>query len=176
MTAAIITASASIVVAVLAFLLSQRSQIRQERRQARLTRVNSQLRDLYGPLNTLIAANEKIWESLRATTLPARDERSPDLATSDWLRWRDQVLMPTNRRIRDLIVEHADLIIETDTPKPLLNFCAHTLSLEVTIAQEAEGEKRRALIEHPGEDLTVYVRDSFTHLKKQQQDLLGSTA
>ncbi|MFF4576197.1 hypothetical protein [Streptomyces sp. NPDC001410] len=176
MTAAIITASASIVVAVLAFLLSQYSQIRQERRQARLARINSQLRDLYGPLNTLVDANEQIWEALRATILPGRDERNPEAGTSEWLRWRDQALMPTNRRIRDLVVEHADLIIETETPKPLVDFCAHVLSLEVAIMEEAEGVNRRALIAHPGDDFTSYVHDSYIRLKNQQQHLLGSVA
>ncbi|WP_197710495.1 hypothetical protein [Streptomyces malaysiensis] len=172
MTAAIITASASIVVAVLAFLLSQHSRIRQERRQARLARVNGQLRDLYGPLNTLVDTNGQIWEALRATTFPARDERNPESGTSEWLRWRDQVLMPTNRRIRYLIIEHADLIIETETPKPLLDFCAHVLSVEVAITEEAEGVNRRALIAHPGDDFISYVHDSF--IRHQQQRLLGS--
>ncbi|WAP57830.1 hypothetical protein [Streptomyces sp. S465] len=173
MTAAIITASASIVVAVLAFLLSQRAQIRQERRQARLARINSQLRDLYGPLNTLVDTNEQIWEALRATILPARDERSPEASTSEWRKWRDQALMPTNRRMRELIIEHADLIIESEVPQPLRDFCAHISSLEVAIFEEAEGVRRRTLIEHPGSDFTSYVHTSFVRLKEEQQRLLG---
>ena len=43
MSAAVITASASILVAVLAFVFNQQAQLEQERRQARLARVNLQL-------------------------------------------------------------------------------------------------------------------------------------
>ncbi|MFD8288019.1 hypothetical protein ACFV2B_07265 [Streptomyces lavendulae] len=175
MIAAIIAASTSIIVAVLAFLLSQGAQLRQERRQARLARINSQLRDLYGPLNALVDTNEQVWEALRATILPERGARRPEAATSEWLRWRDQALMPTNRRMRTLITDHADLIIESSVPQPLRDFCAHVLSLEVAVSEEVDGVKRRALIEHPGGDFTNYVRSSFTQLKDQQQKLLRST-
>ncbi|WP_199822197.1 hypothetical protein [Streptomyces sp. NRRL S-37] len=176
MTAAIITASASIVVAVLAFLLSQRAQLLQERRQARLTRINAQLRELYGPLNTLVDMNEQIWEGLRATILPPREEREVGVGASEWARWRDSALMPTNRRMCDLIIEHADLIIESDVPRPLREFCSHVLSLEVVITEEAEGVSRRPLVAHPGDDFVGYVRNSFVQLKNQQQKLLGSTS
>lgn len=160
----------------LAFLLSQRAQIRQERRQARLTRVNAQLRELYGPLNTLVDTNEQVWGALRATVIPAKEEREAGAGTSEWLRWRDQVLMPTNRRMRDLIIEHADLIIEADVPQPLRDFCAHVLSLEVAITEEVEGVSRPTLISHPGSNFTNYVRHSFAHLKRQQRQLLGSSS
>ena len=35
------------------------------------------------------------------------------------------MLQPANHRMRDLIFTHADLIVETDIPKPLRDFCAH---------------------------------------------------
>jgi hypothetical protein len=73
--AAIITASASILVAVLVFILNLRAQVHQERRQARLARVSSQLRELYGPLNALVDVNERIWEALRESHLPRTDGR-----------------------------------------------------------------------------------------------------
>ncbi|WP_393097833.1 hypothetical protein [Streptomyces sp. LN325] len=175
MTAAIISASASIVVAVLAFLLGQRAQIRQERREARLARVNSQLRELYGPMNTLVQTNEQIWEALRATFLPPRDQREASAGSNEWTLWRNQALMPTNRKLRDLIIDHADLINESEFPQPLRDFCAHVLSLEVEISSEPEGLARRALIPHPGDEFVHYVRTSFDQLKARQQELLGST-
>jgi hypothetical protein len=58
MTAAVIAASASVLVAVLAYILNQRGQVRQELRQARLARVSSQVRELYGPLNAMVDVNE----------------------------------------------------------------------------------------------------------------------
>src|SRR5580704_16150176 len=156
--AAIITASASILVAVLVFILNQRAQVRQERRQAHLARISSQLRELYGPLNALVDVNERIWGALRESHLPTQAERRPETGTDDWRRWRDYALMPANRRMRDLIIEHADLLVETDVPQPLRDFCAHVTSLEIVLASETEGLKERALIGHPGMAYITYVR------------------
>lgn len=170
--AAIITAGATILVAVLVFILNQRAQVRLERRQASLARVSSQLRELYGPLNALVDVNERIWEALRESRLPPRVERRPDIGTEDWLRWRNHALLPVNRTMRDLIIEHADLLVETDVPQPLRDFCAHVTSLEIVLAAEADGIKERALIGHPGAAYVTYVRDTFTYLKSEQHHLL----
>ncbi|MFD8130079.1 hypothetical protein [Streptomyces mirabilis] len=176
MSAAVITASASILVAVLAFVLGQRAQVLQERRQARLARVNSQLRELYGPLRTLVDVNEMVWESLRGSHLPPKEERRPEAGTDDWRRWRDTVLMPTNFRMRDLIVEHADLLIETETPEPLRDFCAHVASMEVLLSDETESSTRNPLIRHPGAAYVDYVRTAFTQLKNEQQQILRAVS
>jgi hypothetical protein len=173
--AAVLAASASILVAVLVFILNQRAQVQQERRQARLSRVGSQLRELYGPLNALVDVNERIWEALRATRLPSQAERRPEASTADWRRWRDHALLAANRRMRDLIVEHADLLVEVDFPKPLEDFCAHVTSVEIVLAAEAEGLKEDALIKHPGADYIAYVRDAYASLKTEQQRLLQTT-
>ncbi|MFE7035442.1 hypothetical protein ACFU9Y_34555 [Streptomyces sp. NPDC057621] len=172
MTAAVIAASASILVAVLAFVFNQYAQVHHERRQAKLARVNSQLRELYGPLNSLVDVNERIWETLRESSLPTQAERSPEAATPDWTRWRDHALMPANRRMFDLIIEHADLILESDFPAPLREFCAHVVSMDVVFAAEADGHVRRALIGHPGAAYVDYVRESFLRLKREQRHIL----
>ena len=172
--AAVITASASVLVAVLVFVLNQRAQIRQERRQARLARVNSQLRELYGPLNALVEVNERVWEALRDSGLPGKAVRSPSGADSDWRRWRNQALRPVNLQMRDLIVEHADLLIEPDLPQALRDFCAHVASLEIVSAAETDGVHERALIGHPGAPFVTYVREAFLRLKQEQQRLLAA--
>ncbi|MFJ4651173.1 hypothetical protein ACIP5Y_07850 [Nocardia sp. NPDC088792] len=170
MSAAVITASASILVAVLAYLLNQRGQVRQEHRRARLDRINAQLRELYGPLHAWLDVNEQIWEALRASHLPPKEERRPDADSASWRGWRDHALMPANRRMRDLIVQHADLILESATPAPLLTFCAHVSALEVAI--ETASPHDHALIGHPGNAYVSYVRDSFAALKTEQCRLL----
>jgi hypothetical protein len=174
--AAVITASASIVVAVLVFILNQRAQVQQEHRQARLARVSSQLRELYGPLNMLVDVNERIWEALRESRLPTRAERRPEAGTEDWRRWRDHALMPANHKMRDLIIEHADLLLETDVPQPLRDFCAHVTSMEIVVAAQAKGVKEAALIHHPGAAYISYVRDTYEYLKNEQQHLLPKSA
>jgi hypothetical protein len=163
--AAVITASASILVAVLVFILNQHAQFRQERRRAQLARVSSQLRELYGPLNALVDVNEQIWEALHQSRLPTRAERLPDAGTEDWRRWRDHALMPANRRMRDLIIEHADLLVGS-TPT-LRDFCAHVTSLEIVLVAEAEGMNEASLIQHPGAAYASYVRSTYEHLKDE---------
>jgi hypothetical protein len=176
MSAAVITASASVLVAVLAFLLNQVAQVRQERRQARLSRVNSQLRDLYGPLHALVDVNERLWESLRESKLPGQADRRPGGGTEEWHRWRDHALMPTNRKIRDLIFANADLLIEEEFPQPLQDFCAHVAALEVQLAAEAGTARERPLVRHPGDVFVKYVRDTFQVLKAEQRKLLWRSA
>jgi hypothetical protein len=173
MAAAVITASASVFVAMFAFIFNQRAQIQQERRQIRLARVNSQLRELYGPLNMLVDVNERLWERLRSSGLPVQEERNPAAATEDWLRWRDGALMPTNRKMRDIIILHADLLLEVDIPVPLRDFCAHVDSMEIVLAAEHSNIWEATLIPHPGSSYVTYVRASFSLLKKEQQRLLN---
>jgi hypothetical protein len=170
--AAVITASASILVAVLLFVLNQSAQLRQERRQARLARVNSQLRELYGPLNAIVDINERVWEALRESRLPAKAERRPGSGTPEWRRWRDLALMPANQRMRDLIIERADLLVEAEIPQPLRDFCAHVASLEVVMAAQKEGLAEQTLIAHPAGTYVTYVRDTFMALKGEQHRLL----
>jgi hypothetical protein len=177
---AIITAGTTVVVALLAFLFNQYSQLRLERRQGRLARVNNQLRDLYGPLSVLVHTNEWIWRALRANGLPPAAERTAKTLSRDWAAWHDNILMPTNIRIRDLIVEHADLILEVDFPGPLRDFCAHVGSCEAIFAESAAGggasggARTPVHIGHPGSEFVNYVHRSVLRLKGEQQRLLAS--
>ncbi len=171
MVATLITAVTTVAVAGLAYLLNQRGQLAQERRQARLLRVSRQIRELYGPLHVLVDINERIWEKLRESQLPAAPHRRPDLATDNWLRWRDHALMPVNRAMRDLIIEHADLVQDYDVPEPLLTFCSHVASVEVQLAAESDGLHVRSLVPHPGAAYVRYVRDTFGQLTTEQRKL-----
>ncbi|WP_405137809.1 hypothetical protein [Nocardia sp. NBC_01388] len=172
MLTAVIAAGASIFVATLTFVLTQRGAILQERRQARLLHVSSQLTELYAPLRALVDANEQVWESLRAARLPARAQRRFDTPDPEWRRWRDHVLMPANRAMRDLILDHADLLPESDLPEPLRQFCAHVASFEVVLAAEADGITIPPLVRHPGDPYVRHVRDTFELLMAERQRLL----
>ena len=180
MTAAVITASASITVAVLVFILNQRAQLRVERRRLRLERVGSQLRDLYGPLHALIDVNERVWQALHEAKLPNKelrrsDSRLPPGRRAEWKHWIEHALLPANRKMRDLILGHADLVVEVGMPEPLRVFCAHVAAYEVLMSIEDPDDNptSRALIEHPGEPYVQYVRRSFADLKQEQARLLG---
>jgi hypothetical protein len=177
-TAAAITASATLVVALIAFTLNQWSSRRTERRRARLDHINAQIRLLYGPLNALVDSNEAVWMSLREKTIPSSSNRNDQELNAEqrqtWRLWLDSVLMPTNRKMRDLIVGNAELFIEPSMPEPFRAFCAHVAAYEVLLAgsDNVKGLGSLALIKHPGERYVMYVRQSFVNLKSEQQHLL----
>jgi hypothetical protein len=179
MTAAVISASASIIVAVLVFVLTQWGQLRLERRRARLARLDAQLRELYGPLNTLTESNEFVWRELRQTWLPDSAQRRSGMPlTSEeearWTAWIKQALMPANRRMRDIILNNAHLVIESEMPEPLQAFCAHVAAFEIILAQgrQSSGLTSQALAAHPGERYVTYVRNAYVDLKEQQARIL----
>lgn len=82
--------------------------------------------------------------------------------------------MPINLRMRDLIIEHADLLVESEVPQPLRDFCAHVSSLEITLAAEKGGIREEILIRHPGASYVSYVQNTYLNLKDKQQWLLRS--
>jgi hypothetical protein len=181
MVPAVITASASIVVAVLVFMLNRSHQFYFERRQVELSRINAQLRDLYGPLYALVQVNEMIWDAMKDNSIiPSRDSRikiqelnNDSLET--WKTWLNNSLMPINLRMRELIIGYADLIIENQIPNTLLTFCAHVSTYEVLLRSEGEEglTLRDALIRHPGDEFVDYFGRSFVTLKAEQARLLA---
>lgn len=80
--------------------------------------------------------------------------------------------MPANHRMRDLIIEHADLLVEPEVPQVLRDFCAHVVSLEIALIAQNEEQPETRLVGHPGTPYSSYVRDTFAYLKSEQQLLL----
>lgn len=180
MLAAVITASATVIVATLAFALNQWGQSRTERRQARLARLDAQVRDLYGPLKALTDSNEAVWRMLRVTFLPPTVDRRSGTPLSEgdgerWMVWVRQALMPANRQMRDVILRNAHLIVEPELPEPLKAFCAHVAAYEVFLDAEphARGSLSTSLIHHPGRSYVNYVSETYASLKEQQFRLLN---
>jgi hypothetical protein len=177
LTPAVITASASIVVAVLVFVGNQLAQARNERRQAALDRVNTQLRELYGPLFALVEVNEHLWRAVRESHLPGRDERASaalsESQTAQWRTWLSEALMPANKKMRDVIVQHADLLLDNDMPQVLQDFCAHVASYEVLLSRMDQPSVERTVVRHPGKPYVSYVQTSYAALRKERERLLA---
>ncbi|MFJ8857614.1 hypothetical protein ACIRD8_04190 [Streptomyces sp. NPDC102451] len=175
--AAMITALTGVLIAVLAYVLNQRGELRRSKRQAHLDRINAQLRDLYGPLLVLIEANERTWDAFRERHLTSREERRRAGGLTEeqnlrWRRWVLTVLVPTARQMRDVVLAHGDLFIEDEIPQVVLDFCAHVSSYEVTVVEWEAGEDGDVLVRHPGEGLVTYIRDAYRSLKAAQAEVL----
>lgn len=177
MVAALIAATASTLIAVLAYFLNSSGEIARASHRAELEWINSQLRDLYGPLFVLSAANERTWNEFRDRHLPEDPALRRRQALSGdqeklWQRWLVAVFVPTARTMRDLIVSHGDLIIENQVPPVVLDFCAHVASYEALLVDEATANGVGAvLVRHPGDDFATYVRESYRQLKGNQAAL-----
>ncbi|WP_432187120.1 hypothetical protein [Streptomyces sp. Tue6028] len=168
--------------AFISYLATYLNGLRLAQREARLTRVNVQLSDFYGPLFALMEANSRVYDTF--SEMYARpDGRDPfhhDIPPTEqelarWRTWASTVFIPNIQAMRDVVVTKADLLIEEEMPSALLQLCAHVAGYEITAAQWAKGnyEEHLSLIPFPGRELRDYTRDRFSHLKSEQARLLG---
>ncbi|MBQ1123087.1 hypothetical protein [Streptomyces sp. B15] len=168
--------------AFIGYLATYLNGLRLAQRQARLTRVNEQLSDFYGPLFALMEANGRTYDAFSEKYArpdgrdPFRHETPPtDQELAEWRTWATTVFIPNIQAMRDVVVTKADLLIEEEMPHVLLQLCAHVAGYEITAARWAQGnyEEHLSLISFPGPELREYIRDRFTRLKNEQARLLG---
>ncbi|MCF6524076.1 hypothetical protein [Streptomyces sp. JJ36] len=164
------------------YLATYLNGIRLSQRQARLTRVNEQLSDLYGPLFALMEANSRTYDyyaekyASHDGSNPFRRETPPtDRELAEWRAWATTVFIPNIQAMRDVIVTKADLLLEEEMPEVLLEFCAHVHGYEITAARWSEGnyDEHLSILRFPGRELRTYLTDRFTRLKAEQSRLLG---
>ncbi len=179
--------SATVVTVVLAFvgyLATYINNLRLSQRQERLSRVNRQLSDFYGPLLALTDAGTQIFNAFMERATTRSDGRSPFAAggepptleeLAEWRLWVSTVFLPNIQAMRDIVVTKADLLVESHVPQVLLELSAHVSGYEITAAKWADGDftQHLSVVPFPGEELTRYARASFTRLKEEQARLLG---
>ncbi|MFE6777237.1 hypothetical protein [Streptomyces sp. NPDC057702] len=176
------TAIVTVVVAFIGYLATYLNGLRLTQRQARLTRVNEQLSNFYGPLFALMEANGRVYDTFaeRFARADGRDPFNHDVPPTaqelaQWRTWASTVFVPNIQAMRDVVVSQADLLIEEEMPEALLQLCAHVSGYEITVARWAQGDytEHLSLIPFPGRELRRYVRDRFARLKSEQARLLG---
>jgi hypothetical protein len=130
----IITISVSLLVAFSGYIAKYLNDLRIAQRKDRLERVNQQLRDLYGPLFSLINASTITWEAFRETYCSRDDFRvkqhvlkvggsRPGIMPQSeetkriWRHWMQNVFMPLNIEMAQLIIDYSDLLEEEDMPE-----------------------------------------------------------
>ncbi len=147
-----------------------------QRRKDRLDRVNSQLRDLYGPLLALASSGSLLFARWRETEFPPLLEgwaRATPEDKQQWRLWMLAAFMPTNRQMKDIITKQAHLVDEDYMPPALLTFCAHVSAYEVLLQKWDEGDYSRMVpyILFP-QAIGDYVTQTFQRLKQRQSHLL----
>ncbi|MEU9992976.1 hypothetical protein AB0E10_40650 [Streptomyces sp. NPDC048045] len=178
------TVIVTVVLAFIGYLATYLNGLRLAQRQARLTRVNQQLSDFYGPLFALMEANSRTYDTFSDKYArpdgrdPFRHDTPPtEQELAEWRTWASTVFIPNIQAMRDVVVTKADLLIEEEMPQALLQLCAHVSGYEITAARWAQGNygEHLSLISFPGRELREYIRDRFAQLKSEQAQLLGQS-
>jgi hypothetical protein len=193
MDAATLVAVISILFTLLGVFWQVRAKRLDDKRTAQLQRLDKQLSDLYGPLYALFEKGDKQWRAfLREFSncrdpnflgfFPLANEFPPP--NKEQLRvfrlWMENVFMPTNTQMEEIIINNAELLIGEEMPQPFLDFCVHVASLRYSVAEwnapgfdQENWEKHKAIFPHPAGELHVYINASFEVLKKEQSQLLS---
>ncbi|MEU3651666.1 hypothetical protein AB0E67_02265 [Streptomyces sp. NPDC032161] len=178
MITAIVTACASILIAIMAYWLNHHGESRRSQREARIDRVSSQLKDLYGPLLVLTETNEKAWsEYCRRYILPIgvgpADIPLSESEEARWRTWVEAVFAPAAQKMREIITTRGDLIVEGEVPPVVLEFCAHAATYDALLANwDGADPTKSTLVRHPGSGFLSYVRESYGSLKAEHALLL----
>jgi hypothetical protein len=171
-------------VAVAGYLITYRNNLRLNQRKDRLDRVTRQLSDLYGPLFATASASNATWLVFRRQYRPGGsfwDKPGPPPTPEEaaaWRLWMATVFMPLNRRMRDVIVDHADLLDEERMPDLLLEVCAHVAAYEAILKHWEEGNyaQHTTPINFPADELLAYSEEHVHNLKGEQNLILQQTA
>ncbi len=104
------------------------------------------------------------------------DEGAPKSSeeVSEWRIWVENIFMPLNERILNLIINNTHLIGEAEVPFCLLSFIAHISGNKAIIKKWESGDFSEAIFpfQYP-RDLKDYAESSYLELKKVQLRLLG---
>jgi hypothetical protein len=177
----VLTAAVTVALAVLGFIGTYVNNVRLSQRQARLDRVNRQLSELYGPLLAIRGASTEAFDHFVRKHGFEPGHYTRGRASEDdlrqWRLWMTTVFMPGNRRLYDLILSKADLLLENDMPPVVLAFCAHVLAYEVVLRRWEDGDfsEHTSLSVWPAA-FDDYAKRSFAALKEEQSRLLGRRA
>jgi hypothetical protein len=176
-----VTAGAGFAIAIMAYWLNHSGEVRRSLQKERINWVSSQLKDLYGPLLVLAETNERAWREYQRMYFRSAPEESLDgslaeLVSARWRVWVETVFAPRAQQIREIVTARGDLIIERDMPAVVLDFCAHAATYDALLANwDTTAVNDSTLIRHPGSCFLSYVRESYSALKAEQEELLKSS-
>jgi len=177
-----------VVVAVIGYFVTYRTNLGLAQRNDRLERINSQLSEFYGPLLALTRSSDQSWQAFRKRYRPGGGsfwKSDPPLTVEDaaaWRLWMTTVFVPVHHQMMELVLNRAHLIEEPDMPSCLLTLCAHVNGYQAILKKwdtgeiSIEREDNLSIVNFPGEELAAYAATAFSRLKAEQAELLGSTA
>lgn len=171
----------AVALAILSFLLNGQLNRMADRRVAKIRFVESQLKDLYGPLYAITKSNEEIYERFKAENLAlvGRIAEGAPLSDSDIQmrnNWNQSVFQPSNLRMRDVIERNAHLFAAETIPDIVLTFLAHVENWQANAHSQRPDEAAvtltRELVSYP-EGFAAYVSHEYERISKRHAKLVG---
>ena len=172
---------ATIVLALVGYVVTYLLQRHQAERQAQLDRVNLQLRNLYGPLYSTLTANQAIWDAFRKNLWPQHGKAgyfgSGDITDEEKERWRVwmlEVFEPLNTRIEKVILENGDLLVDSELPQEFVDALAHIAAYRALYPKWKDGDftVHTSLLNFP-QGLLRVIEPAYRGLLQRQKELSG---
>ncbi|MBL7780277.1 MAG: hypothetical protein JNM22_03600 [Saprospiraceae bacterium] len=148
-----------------------------DRRKANLAYINSQIEKLYGPLfildNAGTTAYQTFLKKIGREGDPSLDQPLSEEEIKEWALWVEDIFMPINLEMENIIKQNSHLLNEKDTPKPILDFICHVTVYKTVLKKWKSNQFNEifSLIDFP-EDFTTYIQKSYTELKQKQYEYL----
>lgn len=180
----------SLIIAFIGFLITiglavwkYRIERSMKHKAERLSRIEEQLKHLYGPLYSLLIARKKAWEIFKSGKDLDRwvrgrefqDQRIPSEDLNSWKNWIKHESKEANKQLNDIILQNTHLIIEDSMPQEFELLFIHYSQYRyiINLWDDGKDDIFFADIPFPEDKLTYYVVSSFMKLKWTQYKLLG---
>ncbi|MCA9041913.1 MAG: hypothetical protein KDA65_16280 [Planctomycetaceae bacterium] len=176
---------ATILLAIAGWLVAHFHKIATDRRQARLDRINRQLRDFYGPLYAILQASDEAWSAFCQKYWPNHGLETyfPKEGThllkeeelKRWVIWMREVFHPLNERAERIILDNMDLYDGNNFPPPFRHALAHVSSYRAILAQWEEDDFTEyvSVNNWPYSELMKIVQPKYEQVREEQLKLLG---
>jgi Fe-S cluster biosynthesis and repair protein YggX len=170
----------TIIIALFGYLFTYYHKLKLKQREDKLKLIEKQINEFYGPLYMTVRSTEimiaALYAKRKAMGMNFLDEDAPksEKDISEWRIWVENIFMPLNEKILNLIIDKAHLIREKEVPECLLNFVAHVSGYRAIVKKWEKGDFSEAVSPFPyPRDLKEYAERSYLELKEEQLRLVG---
>ena len=167
--------------ALIGYLATYAQQRIQANRDAKLARVNAQLRELYGPLYSVLKANQSIWEQFSQKLWPshgkaayfAKGESLTEQELERWRVWMLEVFEPLNQKIEQVILDNGDLVEEENFRPIFVQTLSHIAAYRALYPRWQAGDfsEHTSVVDYPS-DLLAHVEPIYLRLRARQAALM----
>lgn len=174
----------SIFLAVVGWIITFRSRRIHDSRAAQLSRVNRQLKDLYGPLYVILESGDRVWKSFWEKNRPAHGRSHyfganvtlTEAELETWRIWMKNVFDPMNAKAESVILNNIDLLESDKIPDAFLDAIAHISAYKAVLTrwENEDFSEHTSVNNWPARQLKIAVKADFDLLRVKQRELIDT--